>query len=105
MKIRTKLIAGAALAVAMTGTTVVVSAVDAPALPAEQQALVIAGYTKTASSWAKFEKQDGACRVTVEQVGKNYYVFTSGKRVATLYPVIPSQVVAGAALMDVNCQG
>ena len=76
----------------------------APTLPAEQQALLNAGYTETAS-WGKFDNQHGACHITVELSGKNYYVFTRGTLSATLYPVRPGHVVDGAALLDANCQG
>ena len=82
----------------------IAAAVTEPELPVEQQALLDMGYTK-AAFWARFDKQNGDCHITVMQVGVNYYVTTSGKLKATLYPVIPTQVVAGATLLDANCQG
>ena len=104
MKHATKIIAGVITISAIVVSGVGIVSATAPALPTEQQALVNAGYTKTLS-WAKFDKQDGGCHITVEASGKNYYILTKGKRKASLYPVIASQVVNGAAFMDENCQG
>ena len=104
MKYATKLTAGILGILTLGFTGVGLAATIPPALPTEQQALVSAGFTK-AKTWAKFDKQHGDCHITVEKNGKNYYIVTSGKLKASLYPVIPKQVVSGAALMDANCQG
>ena len=105
MKYAKRLLTGSVVAAALsTGIVAFAAAVTPPAVPVEQQALLNNGYTQTAS-WGKFDKQAGACHVTVEVSGKNYYVFSSGKFSATLYPVHPGQVVNGAKLMEDNCQG
>jgi hypothetical protein len=105
MKYAKRLVVGSGIAVALsTGVMAFAAAVAPPVLPAEQQALLSNGYTETAS-WGKFSKQSNGCQVTVELSGKNYYVVSSGKFSATLYPVHPDQVVNGAKLMEDNCQG
>jgi len=104
MKLSRKMTTAAVALTSVLGVGAVgVAAHAASTLPAEQQALVTAGYTNT-GGW-KFTKQDGACRVTVEAVGKNYYVLTTGKMSAEMYPVRANHVVDAAALMDANCQG
>ena len=103
MKYAKRLITGSVLAAALsTGAIAFVAAVPPP-LPTEQQSLISHGYTETAS-WGKFDKQAGACHMTVELNGKNYYVVSKGKFSSTLYPVHPDQVVAGASLLEANCQ-
>ena len=78
-------------------------AVTPPAVPAEQQALLDAGYTKKAD-YGLFVKQDGNCKITVQKSGKNYYVTSKGKFGAQIYPVQPSQVLNAANLINANCQ-
>ena len=105
MKYAKRLVFGSTVAAILsTGAIAFTSAVTPPVLPPEQQALISNGYTETAS-WGKFDKTTGTCHVTVEVSGKNYYVFSSGKFSATLYPVHPDQVVSGAKFMEGNCQG
>ncbi|HKU18917.1 MAG TPA: hypothetical protein VJP80_06625 [Candidatus Saccharimonadales bacterium] len=104
MKLSTKLIAGAVIGLATAAAGGVAAAVNVPTVPQEQQQLLNVGFVQTAS-WGKFEKQDGQCQITVMLSGKNYYAYTNGKLHATLYPIIPSQVVAAATLLDANCQG
>ena len=104
MKYVKRIALGSVVAVALsTGALAFAGAITPPVLPVEQQALLNNGYTETAS-WGKFDKQAGACHVTVELSGKNYYVFSTGKFSTTLYPVHPDQVVAGATLIQANCQ-
>ena len=104
MKKSTKIaaIAAAATSALVSGAAVVLAA--APTVPAEQTALVEAGYAKVAN-WGKFVKDENGCKTTIMLSGDNYYVSTSGKLKSTLYPVRPTHVVDGADLLTANCQG
>jgi hypothetical protein len=105
MKYTKRIIVGSLFAFMLSGSAfALATAATPPALPAEQQALLNNGYKETAS-WGKFEKQAGACHMMVELSGKNYYVTSTGKLAASLYPVRPSHVVDGATFAEANCQG
>ncbi len=104
MKLTTKLLVSIVTAFSVSLAGVGIASAVAPSIPAEQQSLLNAGFTKTAT-WAKFDKQIGACHIQVQLSGKNYYIFTTGKLKSTLYPVIPKQVTNAVTLMDANCQG
>lgn len=107
MKLTRKLLAGASALVVTSATGIGLASAltpTPPAVPAEQQALVTAGYAKVAD-WGKFVKVQNGCTTTVMLSGTNYYVSTKGKLSSTLYPVRPNHVVAGADLLAANCQG
>ncbi len=107
MKVSKRILAGivAGVTTAGLGVSLAMAAPPVvPALPAEQQALVDAGFVKKAT-WARFDKQDGQCHLRVERSGANYYVYTSGKVNGIAYPIRPAHVVATVSLLNTNCQG